>query len=117
MQRTTTSSPSFEASELNRRTDAAQVPVSILGKIFRTSFFPAKSAAVLSDRSPAVSLKPGSFDPTAGNLPIVLNDVPLSVTVDIMVSPIKSIKLIKLGRTFKFDQNKTPKLANRSSIL
>ncbi|MNY26597.1 hypothetical protein D3C86_1604540 [compost metagenome] len=74
---------------LNARTDAAQVPVSTLGKIFNTIFFPLKSASDLSERSPAVNLKSGACSPTCGKLPFVFTGLPLKVIV-----AIKYVRLI-----------------------
>jgi hypothetical protein len=52
------------ALSLNFLTDVAQVPVSILGKIFKTNFLPAKSANVATDKSFLISLKSTNLLPT-----------------------------------------------------
>src|SRR5690606_24137095 len=87
----TTVFSSPEAFSLNLRTDAAQVPVSMLGKIFNTTFFPLKSCRLFSDKSPAVKLKSGAEDPTAGKSPFVCTAVPLNVILA-MISNFKNTK-------------------------
>src|SRR5690606_36970546 len=84
-----------EAFSLNFRTEAAQVPVSILGKMFKTIFFPLKSLKLLSDKSPAVNLKSGAEDPTPGKSPCVFTAVPLNVILA-MISNFKFRTLMVL---------------------
>jgi hypothetical protein len=50
------------------RTDVAQTPVSIDGKMLRMTFFPAKSLEGHIVRSVLVSLKSGALLPTAGSV-------------------------------------------------
>src|SRR5690606_14000215 len=64
MQRTTALS-SLLASSLKRRTDAAQTPVSRLGKMLSTFRLPAKLASVTSERSLATREKGLACSPTA----------------------------------------------------
>ena len=64
---------------LNVRTEVAQVPVSILGNIFNTKFFPLKSAKVFGAKSAPIKLKSTAEVPTAGNSPIVLIGFPFNV--------------------------------------
>ena len=52
-------------------TDVAQVPVSTLGKMFKTNFFPAKVLNEATDKSFCTNLKSANCDPTAGNSPDV----------------------------------------------
>ena len=57
---------SFSASiafSLNFLTEAAQVPVSTLGKIFNTNLLPAKSDKEVVLKSVFTNLKSGDFDP------------------------------------------------------
>ena len=61
----------LEAALLNDLTDVAQVPVSMLGKIFKINLEPIKSAKVFLDRSSATSVKFDAFDPIAGKVPEV----------------------------------------------
>ena len=68
---------------LKLRTDAAQVPVSILGNMFNTKFFPLKSPSVFTDKSPAINLKSAAILPIAGNTPLVLIAFPFNVIFDI----------------------------------
>lgn len=53
---------------LNSRTAAAHVPVSTLGKILRTMFFPEKVFELTSLRSTPVNVKSGAVLPTDGRL-------------------------------------------------
>jgi hypothetical protein len=62
----------------------AQVPVSILGKIFKTNLLPSKSAKVAIDKSVFNKLKLGAFDPTFGNSPDVFIGFPPNVIVAIL---------------------------------
>src|SRR5258706_16246296 len=73
-------------SVLNLRTDVAQTPVSIDGKMFRMTFLPAKSLSDTSDRSVFVSLKSGALLPTAGSVPIVLMGLFLKVIFAMSIS-------------------------------
>ena len=57
----------FAASSLNLRTDIAHVPVSIEGKIFNTTFFPASSDSVTSPKSAFTNVKSGADVPTSGS--------------------------------------------------
>ncbi|MNY35142.1 hypothetical protein D3C86_1695280 [compost metagenome] len=77
-------------------TEAAQVPVSILGKIFNTNFFPAKSESETTPRSLFTNLKSGAFEPIFGNSPLVFTGFPPNVTVAIFLNFIrfKSMKNI-----------------------
>ncbi|MNY58291.1 hypothetical protein D3C86_1946130 [compost metagenome] len=75
----TTALFNFAASTLKLRTEAAQVPVSTLGKIFRTFVLPAKSFKVTSERLLRTSLKSFILLPTAGRVPDVVTAPPLSV--------------------------------------
>ncbi len=74
-------SSSFEASSLNLRTEAAQVPVSTLGKMFRT-LRPPKDSSETSARSLPTRVNPGASAPGCGNVPLTSIALPLSVTVD-----------------------------------
>jgi len=46
-------------------------------------FLPLKSFNDLSDKSDAISVKPGAWLPTVGSVPIVCNGVPFKCTVAI----------------------------------
>ena len=81
------------ASLLNCLTDWAQVPVSTLGNIFKTKFWPLKSANVLVDKSVAVSLKSGAFVPTLGKLPEVCIEFPFKVNVAIILYLFWNVKI------------------------
>lgn len=59
------------AFSLNFLTDVAQVPVSILGKMFSITFEPEKSANEAVPKSVFTKLKSIAFEPTAGNSPFV----------------------------------------------
>ncbi|MNF90996.1 hypothetical protein D3C84_735830 [compost metagenome] len=59
------------ALSLNFLTEVAQVPVSILGKMFKTNFLPAKLLSEATDKSFCTNLKSASCDPTVGNSPEV----------------------------------------------
>ena len=72
------------ASLLKLRTDAAQIPVSILGKMFNTNFLPLKSANVLLLKSTAVKLKSFTLEPTNGRFPMVFTALPFNVTFVIL---------------------------------
>src|SRR5690554_7245461 len=67
------------ASLLKRRTEAAHTPVSRLGKMFNTTFFPLQSARDTSASSPLTRVKSGAVAPTAGRLPEVCTELPLNV--------------------------------------
>ena len=67
------------ALSLNLRTDAAHVPVSTLGKIFKTNFLPAKSLNEATERSVLTNLKSAIFVPTFGNSPEVCIGFPPNV--------------------------------------
>ena len=67
------------AFSLNARTLAWQTPVSMLGKMLRTSFLPAKSASVTSARLPPTSVNAGADEPTAGSSPTVWIGLPRNV--------------------------------------
>jgi hypothetical protein len=56
---------------LNFLTEVAQVPVSTLGKIFKTNFLPAKLLSVATDKSFCTNLKSANCVPTAGSSPDV----------------------------------------------
>jgi hypothetical protein len=73
------------ASLLKFLTEAAHVPVSKLGKIFKRSFFPEKSEIDVLDRSFPINVKPGAFVPTLGKLPMVFIVVPFNVIVAILI--------------------------------
>ena len=64
------------ASFLNFLTEAAQTPVSMLGKILRIIFFPFKSDKLTSDRSPLTRTNSGAVLPTTGILPDVFTGNP-----------------------------------------
>ena len=76
----------LDSASLNLRTDVAQTPVSTDGKIFSTSFLPAKSDNEVADKSVLTSSKDGAFEPTAGSSPIVSSGLPYKVTVAIVSS-------------------------------
>jgi thiol peroxidase len=52
----------LEASLLKLRTEVAHVPVSTLGKIFKTKYCPSKSESVFIDKSVATNLKSFAFE-------------------------------------------------------
>jgi hypothetical protein len=81
----TTTLSSAAAILLKLRTDAAQTPVSMLGKIFKTTRLPLKSAMLISFKPAPTNLKSGAVVPTAGKLPFVFTSDPLNVTVAIFV--------------------------------
>ncbi|MNE95628.1 hypothetical protein D3C80_1937390 [compost metagenome] len=64
---------------LKLRTEAAQVGVSTLGKIFKTTFFPAKSERETTPKSLFTNLNSGAFEPTFGNSPLVFTGFPPNV--------------------------------------
>jgi len=64
---------------LNSLTDAAQVPVSILGKIFKITFLPEKSDKFLVAKSTVVKLKFGALVPAFGKSPMVFILFPFKV--------------------------------------
>src|SRR4051794_31968369 len=66
---------------LTRRTEAAQVPVSRLGKMLRTARAPANAAEEKSVRSAPARVYGGAVGPTAGRSPTVWTGVPRSVVV------------------------------------
>ncbi len=74
----TTVSGSDEARLLNSRTEVAHVDVSMLGKIFRITFFSEKSPNVISFKSMAVSLKGIAEEPIFGKSPLVFTVTSLS---------------------------------------
>ena len=67
-------SSSPAAISLNRRTPAAQTPVSTLGKMLSTVRVPA--GRVTSLKSEPVSVKVGAVEPSAGSSPTVWAGVP-----------------------------------------
>ena len=67
------------ASLLKRRTLSAQVPVSMLGKMLRTTFFPLRQPSESSERSRLVKPSAGAAVPVAGRSLLVLQGVPLNV--------------------------------------
>src|SRR3954464_6502206 len=69
------------ASSLNRRTEAAQVPVSRLGKMLRTTRDPANAADEKSARAAPARGYGGAVGPTPGRPPAVWAGVPRSVVV------------------------------------
>ncbi|MNR10469.1 hypothetical protein D3C85_1267230 [compost metagenome] len=75
------------ACSLNLRTEAAQVGVSTLGKMFRILRFPAKVARVASDRSPATREKGLACSPATGKWPETETGLPCRVTVLLMLGP------------------------------
>ena len=64
---------------LNSLTEVAQVPVSILGKIFKINFFPKKSDKTFCSNSKVVNMKFGAFVSFFGKLPIVSIGFPPNV--------------------------------------
>lgn len=77
----TTVLSNFEASTLKRRTEAAHVGVSKLGKTLSTTRLPRKSLNLTVDRSPFTPSKSGAAVPTAGRLPQVFIALPFNFTV------------------------------------
>ena len=59
------------ASVWNLRTEVAHTPVSTLGKIFRSTFLPLKSAKATSFNSLVTQVKLAAVEPTSGRLPAV----------------------------------------------
>jgi hypothetical protein len=57
----------------------------MLGKIFKTTRLPLKSAMLISFKPAPTNLKSGAVVPTAGKLPFVFTSDPLNVTVAIFV--------------------------------
>src|SRR5687768_12060437 len=76
---TTTVFGSAAAFWLNVRTDVAQTPVSMLGKMLSTTFLPARSCLRSGERSVLVSVKSGAWLPTFGRSPDVATGLPLNV--------------------------------------
>src|SRR5688572_23860273 len=64
---------------LKVRTDVAQTPVSMLGKMLSTTFLPVRSFLASGDRSTFVSVKSGAWLPTFGSSPDVATGLPLNV--------------------------------------
>jgi len=71
------------ARSLNLRTDIAQVLVSMLGKIFKTSLWPLKSLSVATDKSFLTSLKSGAAVFIFGSSPLVCIGFPPKIIVAI----------------------------------
>ncbi len=69
-----------EAWALKVRTEVAQVGVSMLGKMFRTTRWPLKSARETSERSLRVRVNAGAGLPVRGSSPAVWMGFPLRVT-------------------------------------
>ncbi|CEN36796.1 hypothetical protein CCYN74_200016 [Capnocytophaga cynodegmi] len=67
----------------NLRTEAAQTPVSMLGKIFKTTLSPLKLLKETSANSVETAVKLGDTLPTFGNSPSVWIVLPFSVIVAI----------------------------------
>jgi hypothetical protein len=71
------------AFSLNFLTDVAHVPVSTLGKIFKTNLLPTKSDRVVVDKSFLTNSKLGDFEFNFGNSPFVFIGFPHNVIVEI----------------------------------
>ena len=67
----------------NLRTDAAQTPVSRLGKIFRITCFPRKSFRERVERSVLTNSKSGAAAPALTNSPAICTGCPLNFVIDI----------------------------------
>ena len=65
------------------RTDAAQTPVSRLGKIFRITCFPRKSFRERVERSVLTNSKSGAAAPALTNSPAICTGCPLNFVIDI----------------------------------
>ena len=76
----TTSSLSFNLEE-NVFSCIAHTPVSTLGKILKTTFFPFKPSSVKEDKSVLVRFNPEILSPTTGKFPLVITASPLNAVV------------------------------------
>jgi hypothetical protein len=56
----------------------------MLGKMFRTTFFPFSDESVTSERSPFTNLKSGALEPTAGRVPTVETGEPWNAVFAIL---------------------------------
>ena len=69
-----------EAFSLKALTDLLHVGVSMLGKRFKTTFFPWSSLRVSSDKSFLIKTIEGHASPSLGNSPFVCTGFPPSIT-------------------------------------
>jgi hypothetical protein len=81
--RTTTSSPTFVAASLNRRSCASQTGVSSDGVTLMTTVFPAKSASVFGARPLSRTVKSGALSPTLMAGPTRVRGFPANVTTPV----------------------------------
>jgi hypothetical protein len=80
----------------------AHIEVSMLGKIFKTTFEPAKSAKVAIDKLDFTNLKSGAFEPTFGNSPFVFIGCPPNF-IEAMNAVFRVSKVVKIIYNFACD--------------